>query len=253
MPATATVLEIAKNVAAAIGFQPPDTLRSNQDPNSRLLLSLLNRGCRRMASKRGPFGESWVELTREHVTETVAGQADYALPEGFAGLITDSVWDRSTYREAPGPLTPQQWQRLKGGLIDTVALTPRYRVALNEDLGTVRLRLDPTPSGEEQIAFEYLSLLWARESAGSPISLDEVAEDGHIPVFPSDLVELDLEWRVRKSQGLNYLPDIAEFEVERDRLFAQSGGLKDVYMAPHSEDTLGLGAVSIPESGFGGV
>ena len=125
MPSTATVLEIAKNVAAAIGFQPPDTLRSNQDPNSRLLLSLINRGGRILAAKRGPFGESWVELTRQHITETVAGQADYALPEGFAGLITDTVWDRSTYREAPGPLTPQQWQRLQGGLIDTVALTPQ--------------------------------------------------------------------------------------------------------------------------------
>ena len=199
----------------------------------------------------GRFGESWVELTRQHITETVAGQADYALPEGFSNLITDSVWDRSTYREAPGPLTPQQWQRLQGGLIDTVALTPRYRIVLNEDTGTVRLRLDPTPSGEEQIAFEYLSQFWARASAGSPIALGEVSEDDHIPVFPAHLVELDLEWRVRKSQGLNYRTDIAEFEMERDRLFSQSGGLKDVYMAPHTENT--LGGANIPESGFGGV
>ena len=142
MPATATVLEIAKNVAASIGFQPPDTLRSNQDPNSRLLLSLINRGGRVLAAKRGPFGESWVELTREHVIETVAGQADYPLPEGFSNLITDTVWDRSTYREAPGPLTPQQDQRLRGGLLDTVALTPRYRVVLNEELqhGTIAAR-----------------------------------------------------------------------------------------------------------------
>ena len=250
MPSTATVLEIAQNVAASIGFQPPDTLRSNRDPNSRMLLFLLNRGCGELAAKRGPFGESWVELIREHVTETVAGQADYALPEGFAGLITDSVWDRSTYRESPGPLTPQQWQRLQGGLIDTVALTPRYRVALNEDTGTVRLRLDPVPSGEEQIAFEYLSLFWARESVGSPIALDEATEDGHIPVFSARLVGLDLEWRVRKSQGLEYRTDIAEFEMARDRLFAQSGGLKDVFMAPHTENTLG-GLNIIPESGFG--
>ena len=63
-------------------------------------------------------------------------------------------------------------------------------------------------------------------------------------------MELDLEWRVRKSQGLNYRTDIAEFEMERDRLFSQSGGLKDVYMAPHDEDTLG---VNLPESGFGGI
>ena len=175
-----------------------------------------------LASKRGAFGESWAELTREAVITTVEGQQDYALPQGFSNLITDTPWDRSTFREAPGPLTPQQYQRLKGGLIDTVALTPRYRLALSEDTHTVRFRLDPVPAGEEEIAFEYLSKFWARESESSPISLERIVNDSDRPVFPSYLVELDLEWRVRKSQGLNYRTDIAEFEMERDRLFTFS-------------------------------
>ena len=110
-----TALEIAKDVAASIGFQVPSTLRSNQDPNARLMLSLLNRGCQVMASKRGPFGESWAELTREAIITTIEGQRDYPLPQGFANLITDTAWDRSTFRQAPGPLTPQQYQRLQGG------------------------------------------------------------------------------------------------------------------------------------------
>ena len=245
-----TALEIAQNVAANIGFEVPSTLRSNLASNARLMLSLLNRGGQVMASKRGPFGESWAELTREAVITTIAGQRDYPLPQGFASLITDTAWDRSTYRQAPGPLTPQQYQRLQGGLIETVYLTPRYRLALSEDTQTVRFRLDPVPAGEDEIAFEYLSKFWAREKASSPISLDRITEDSHVPVFPSHLVELDLEWRVRKSQGLNYRTDIAEFEMERDRLFSQSTGLKDVYMT-NTEDTLGSG--NIPESGFGGV
>ena len=56
---------------------------------------------------------------------------------------------------------------------------------------------------------------------------------------------------MRKAQGLQYRADIAEFELERDRLFAQSGGLRTVYMAPVSEDSLREG--NIPEGGFGGV
>ena len=67
----------------------------------------------------------------------------------------------------------------------------------------------------------------------------EVSEDGHIPVFSARLVGMDLDWRVRESRGLNYRTRIAEFEMARDRLFAQSGGLRVVYMAPHYEDTLG--------------
>ena len=246
-----TALEIAQNVTASIGFGIPSTLKSNSEPNARLMLTLLTRGCQVLASKRGGFGESWAELTREEIITTIPGQRDYALPQGFSNIITGTAWDRSTFRRAPGPLTPQQDQRLQGGLIDTVSLTPRYRVALSEDTHTVRLRLDPVPAGEDEIAFEYLSKFWARESESSPISLERITKDSQIPVFPSHLVELDLEWRVRKSQGLNYRTDIAEFEMERDRLFVQSTGLKDVSMSPSSGNTLGAG--NIPESGFGGI
>ena len=194
------------------------------------------------------FGESWAELTREAVITTIAGQRDYALPQGFAGLITDTAWDRSTYRQAPGPLTPQQYQRLQGGLIDTIALTPRYRLALSEDTNTVRFRLDPVPAGEDDISFEYLSKFWARESEASPISLDRITDDSQRPVFPSHLVELDLEWRVRKSQGLNYRTDIAEFDMERDRQCSASPqrkhpqGRRRSYMT-NTESILGSGNI----------
>ena len=159
-----TAINIAQRVAHAQGVRAPSSLKSNQDVDASKLLALLNRGCKNLASKRGPFGGSWQELVREHLITTQAGVPDYALPQDFAELITDTVWDRSTYREAPGPLTPQEYQRLKGGLIDTVAITPRYRLALSEDTQTVRFRLDPIPSGEETIAFEYLS---KRMGAGS--------------------------------------------------------------------------------------
>ena len=39
-----TALEIAQNVAASIGFGIPSTLRSNAEPNARLMLTLLDQG-----------------------------------------------------------------------------------------------------------------------------------------------------------------------------------------------------------------
>ena len=242
-----TALDIAQRVSASIGINVPSTLKSTQDPNANLMLALLNRGGQVLARKRGSFGGSWVELTREHIVETVANQDEYPLPQGFAEIITGTPWDRSTYRAAPGPVTPQEWQRLKGGLLDTVALTPRYRVVYSENTNQRVLRLDPVPaSAGEQIAFEYLTKFWVRASESAPVALERITEDGHVPVFAPHLVELDLEWRVRKSQGLNYRTDIAEYELERDRLFAQSHGLRDVYMSPNAEDTLSDG--NIPES-----
>ena len=251
MPSTSTAIEIARNVAINIGFEPPDSLKSRQNRASRRLLSLLNRGCKILASKRGAFGQSWPELGRVHVFTTTPGQADYPLPEGYASLINKTVWDRDTYYPLIGPLTPQEFQRIKGGLLESVTLTPRYRLQLSEETQTVRFTLDPIPNGTEEIAFEYLSRFWARASAASPIALDRVTEDVHIPVFPDHLVELDLEWQMRKAQGLSYQTDIAVFEMERDRLFAQSGGTRNIQMG--GSVGRALGGVNIPESGFGGV
>ena len=75
MPATSTVLEIAKNVAASIGFQPPDTLRSNQDPNSRLLLSLSSIAAVRVLASQsaGRSGNRGWSLTRQHLIRDGSG------------------------------------------------------------------------------------------------------------------------------------------------------------------------------------
>ena len=56
---------------------------------------------------------------------------------------------------------------------------------------------------------------------------------------------------MRKAQGLSYQTDIAVFEMERDRLFAQSGGLEQPTKWAGASAGL-LGGVNIPESGFGG-
>ena len=242
-----SALAIAQNVAASVGFQPPDTLAQSADPNASLMRVLLNRGCQVLAGKRGPFGECWPELTREGVLTTVDGQEWYAVPQGFVSLIDGTMWDRQQYREAAGSLTPQEWARVKGGLVGTTALTPRYRVAFDVDGNRRAIRLDPVPAATgETLAFEYLSRYWARASEASAVALDEITADSHVPVFPRHLVELDLEWRVRKAQGLAYRTDIAEFEVERDRLFGQYVGQRDIMMG---HQPTGL-PVNIPEGSW---
>ena len=230
-----TALQIAENVAAASGFEIPTTLTARTG-SARTLLALMNRGCRVLATKRGSFGETWPELTREHAFTTVAGQEYYPLPQGFSNLLTDTVWDRTTYWPATGPLSPQEWSAIKGSLTSTTALAPRYRIVFDVDRDERAIRLDPVPGEGEILAFEYLSTLWARESAAAPITLDAIAADSHVPIFPAHLVELDLDWRVRQSQGRDYRATVAEFELQRDRLFSQAVGLRTL-----SLDSGGLG------------
>ena len=243
-----TAIDIARNAAAMGGLNPPATLTGG-DTDQLKLLSLLNIGCKNLSRKRGPYGESWPSLVREHVVDTIADQPDYPLPGGFSEIVTDTAWNRSTYRPSPGPLTGQEYQRIKGGLVDTVALTSRYRLKFNENLQKVRFTLDPIPAGVEQIAFEYISRYWVRESESSPVSLETITRDTDITIFPDHLVTMDLLWRWKKSNGLAYVADLAEFEMERDRVFSQTVGLRDAHMTSHSEyDEL---EANLPESGFG--
>ena len=94
-----------------------------------------------------------------------------------------------------------------------------------------------------------MSRFWGRESEGGAISLDRITEDNHSPVFPAHVVELDLEWRVRKSQGLSYGEVLAEFELQRDRSFSQAIQKRNVNLSPRSESR--LRAPNIPEGRWG--
>ena len=247
MADTSKAIDIAQNVAAAIGYEVPSSLIGTGTTSAKLMLALLNMGCRVLARKRGPFGQSWPELTREATVVTVVDQEWYALPQDFSDLINNTSWDHSRNWRTKGPVSPQEWQELKGGLIDTLGLTKRWRLSMNPDTGTVQMRIDPVPGAAgENLRFEYVSNLWARASSASPITLSRVTSNSHIPVFPSDLVELDLTWRVRKSQGQNYQTDIAEFELERDKAFALAVGLQDLDLAESALDL--LDTTNVPES-----
>ena len=220
-----TALQIAQNVAAANGTRSPTTLFGATDPLSRRMLSLLNLAGRTLSNKRGPFDNTWDFLVREHRFTTVAGQQDYALPQGFKDIVTDTLWDQTSNWPARGPLTPQQYQQLKGGLVDTVSIVPYYRLVLDESGTRINFRLDPVPGDDNtELVYEYVSRNWVRDSEASPLSRDTVGANNHIPAYPSELLQLDLTWRLRKVSGLAYAADIAEFELQRDTLFAQSAG-----------------------------
>ena len=223
-----TALTIASNVAANIGIEAPGFLQKNPDTLARSMLSLLNRSGSNLASKRGAFGESWNELTRRAHITTTPGQSEYALPQGLVNIIADTVWDRTTLYPTPGPITPQMWQRLKGSVIQQAYITPRYRISFSGNQQV--MLLDPTPEDVEEIHFEFVSRLWVRENGSNQITKDAITRDDDEPVFPSQLLELDLEWRMKDARGLAYAAQLAEFEIERDRLFALSGSMRTIQM-----------------------
>ena len=247
MPRTDTALAIAQGVAASIGIKVPDSLTAPTS-DSRQLLTLLNRSGQTLASKRGAFRQGWPELTRRYEFTTQAGENSYALPDGFEEIIGGTAWEEGTYRRSAGPLTPQEWQAFQAGVVGSLTLSLRHRIAFDPDHNSVRMFLDPTPDRAATVSYEYLSRYWVRPSETSPISADVVSQDSHLPVFPSRLMSLALEFRLRQAMGVNRPLDLAEYELERDRLFAQASSLRDVSLAPGPSDF--LDALDTPEGSW---
>ena len=241
---TTEAINIVRNVCYMTGTKPPTTIGDTRNNDANVFRALLNRGGRVLASKRGTFLETWPNLVREYIFTTQSGVDNYALPQDFAGIVDDTAWDRSEYRMAPGNLSPQQWQRLRSGVVDSTALSPRYRLRFDPTTNQTRFYVDPIPGGAEEIVFEYMSQNWVRESAAGAISKSQIEADQDVPVFPQNLMEMDLEWRWLKAKGQSYQTSIAEFEMERNRLFAQSLGSRSVQLM--ASDSYYYDETSIP-------
>ena len=214
----ATALGIAQVVARSLGLSAVSTLVGGGQTADTMLVQL-NRGGRALAAKRGPWGGSWRPLMRELTLIGLAGQTAYDLPEDLVDIVPGTVWDRDSSREASGPLTPRQTHGISANSPGAWSMDLLWRLAAT-DGGHQQIVFSEEPSDGAEIALEYVSGLWVRESPAAAPTRAWVVSDTDVPALPEHLVELDLEWRMRKSLGLPFAADLGEFELERDRQFA---------------------------------
>ena len=162
-----------------------------------------------------------------------------------------TIWDRSQYRTARGNLTAQEWQLVKGGLIETVSISPFYRIRRASTGGGKAFFLDPTPSRIEQLVFEYVTQHWVLSADGAATK-EYLIEDDDVALFDSELIFLGTVWQFKESRGLPFAADIAKYEDRRDRLFGQDTGERVLKVGRQGrrDDYF---QVNLPETGFGGV
>lgn len=225
--ASRTMLEIASDAADVSGVGAPASLIGNRDPGARAIVSLLNRAGNNMARMRNTWGGGWTALTREFSFQTVAGQEAYALPSDYQALVDGTVWDRTEFREARGTLSPQQWQRNRSGLIDTVTLAPYYRLRRGAGAQT-QIFLDPVPGEADELVLEYVSDEWIRNGEDASQYRSRMGADTDVPLLPDDLLEMSLIWRFKEAQGLTFAAQLAEYELEAGRRMADDAVVRPV-------------------------
>jgi len=241
-----TILSLVQAVANEVGFGSPTAVVGSADATAIQMLALANLGGKQLA-KRGKGLGGWAILQTEHTFTTTASTAEYALPSDYDFMIDDTLWDRANFWKLKGPLSPQQWQQYKSGIVAT-GPRKRVRIKISASSNVKAFFIDPTPDTSSQtMVFEYVSLNWCQSSGGTAAAA--WAADTDTGILDEYLLGLDLKWRFLSAKGLSYAEEKREFEMELAQALGRDGGQAVLNMAG-TDDRLLIDARQIQDSDF---
>lgn len=184
------LLELTQQMCYEVGVAAPTQVASSTDPQIQQIFALLNRFGRDLSRQY-----VWQELDKEYLLSTVNGQSAYALPADWLRQIEGTEWDRTNRWPLNGPISPQEWQNFKSGI---VYAGPRLRFRIQGG----QIVLNPTPSSVATLSMEYVSKNWVTALAGT--TKEKFTLDTDNPVFDDSLLVEGLKLRWNKAKGFAY-------------------------------------------------
>lgn len=150
------IIDILQAAAREIGVTEPTIGVGSTDLQTKQLLALLTREGKETRSK-----VMWPELNKEWTFSLVSSQANYSLPYDFERFDFRTMWSRGNHWELTGPLSPQEWQWRKSGIVTS---GPRQRFRIKGSASN-QFFIDPTPGSSDSggiMVYEYQSKSWLR-------------------------------------------------------------------------------------------
>jgi hypothetical protein len=220
-----TLLTIIQDTANEVGIDAPVTVIGNTDNNTARLLALSIRGGKAIA-QRFPFQELVQEWTFTTVAAELQGTLEAIMP-GFNYDLYETIWNRSTKFPVQGPLFPQEWEFLKA--LNVNGPYPQFTIR-----GGNLLCL-PIPPAGQTLAGQYVSRFWCQSATGT--GQDRWLADTDKGTVKEDLLTLDLVWRWKSSQGLDYGEEKQEFEIQINNAMSRSGSNRVMNLAEDSMES----------------
>lgn len=156
-----TALNIIADAAVELGLvsyaSKPTVAFGSTDPNIGQLCQLLKSVGRDLMREH-----QWTQLQSQWLFSTTTNVGLYALPGDYDRVIDQTAWNRSNRMPLGGPISPQEWQFMKGRLVG-ITFNLLWRVLQGQFLAYP----DDTTPGSYAIAYEYVSRWWVRPSGTS--------------------------------------------------------------------------------------
>lgn len=160
----------------------------------------------------------------------VFGQINYALPSDWSKQIPQTEWDRSNRWPLLGPSSPQDWQSFKSGI---VYAGPRLRFRIQGN----NLAINPPPSSNLNLAFEYISKAWVL-AADNVTYKTKFSADTDTFIFDDSLMTLGLKLQWLKAKGFEYDYAQREFDSLLNMCKGQDKSAPKLSLAPEGASVL---------------
>lgn len=141
---------IVNQAALEVGLASVADPFASMDPNFVQLCALLKSVGRNLRRRR-----QWTFLTSVYTFNTVSGTANYALPYDYGRFIDRTFWNRTNQLPMAGPLSPTEFEYLKGRLVGVI-----YNTLFRALQGQLQVYPDVNTPGNYVIAYEYTSRFW---------------------------------------------------------------------------------------------
>ena len=222
-----SLLTVIQYVCGRTNIPKPSAVMANiADTQLLQLVSLLEEEGRDL-SQRGHWQGITFEATHTTTAAEDQGTVVSIATNGFRAIKNGTFWDRSANLQILGPLTDEEWQRLKA--MSTSG--PRYHYRIRGG----KLLINPVPTASLSWAFEYISKNWILGVDGVTYKQYFTLDTDTI-LLPEELVIMGLRWRWKKEKGLDYAEDFETYEKQVKQALGEDGGKPRLYMAGGPRD-----------------
>ncbi len=244
------VLWVIQQSMTEMGLPRPNEAVASQDAIVQQMVALLNRVGNDMV-----LGFPWEQLTKQHIIETIDGQAAYPMPADWSYFIDQTQWDRTNHWPLMGPKSAQEWQWLKGGLLSSGPRL-RYRVVGGEfELWPVPSAINTPSSGNPgtfvpwTLAMEYVSDRWLKDVNAANTYYAEATNDTDILLLDPWVVTAFLKLKYWEAKGLDTTAYQKDFLLTWENRIGKNKGAPMLTLAPRARTML-IGINNIPDGSW---
>jgi hypothetical protein len=180
------------------------------------------------------------ELTQTATPLTI-GKVAYPLPSDLEFFVQKTYWD-NRFKWDLISINAQEKQVLRYGV---VASGPRNKFYVRNNL----MWLDPMPTQETLIAYDYYSKGWCQSAGGAAQSL--WAADTDLYNLDEECFIQGMKWRYLRAKGLDYAEEMNTYEMDCQRVVSRDGGERDLMLGGNGYQVQFLSNCNLPDSGYG--